>query len=118
MAMLSGRLGGAVVRTRTRESLASAVVDRKANTTAATNAPKRKPRLRVIFNCTPRTRALWSSVDIEKPPSLELIASRPQQQPYSLHRLFHPMGAVAHGSVPASPPSPPPPPPRPTSSHN
>src|SRR5712692_6789746 len=52
-----------------------------------------------------RTSALLSSVDIEKPPSLELIASRPQQQPYSLNIVFHPMGAVAHGSVPGSPPS-------------
>src|SRR5713101_7483365 len=53
-----------------------------------------------------RTSALLSSVDIEKPPSLELIASRPQQQPYTLNIVFHPMGAVAHGSVPRSPPSP------------
>src|SRR4029077_17864099 len=45
MAMLSGRLGNAVVRTRTGVSLASAVVDRKANTPTATTAPKRKRRL-------------------------------------------------------------------------
>src|SRR5258708_31761663 len=52
-----------------------------------------------------RTSALLSSVDIEKPPSLELIASRQQQQPYSLNIVFYPMGAVAHGSVPGSPPN-------------
>src|SRR5207302_6108679 len=53
MAMLSGRFGGAVVRTHVSESLADAVLDRMANSAPATSAPRRKRRLTVISLAPP-----------------------------------------------------------------
>src|SRR5438477_9196793 len=54
--MLSGRSGGAVVRTRVSVPLASALVERMTNIPPASHAPKRNRRLKVISLAPPSYR--------------------------------------------------------------